>query len=145
LTKYSTRRNSQGLVNFIPEPEKVYRRRLNKLTSRRILDHLGFESISDIHLLFNNSSLENSLEMDDLYKPCDFTAINGYPHAILEKALEKLPSFKVTMPLVLKHISRLFRFVSINGVCAHNHEDVKMKLFVLSLEEDAHDGFQICR
>jgi hypothetical protein len=48
-------------------------------------------------LLFNNSSLEfnkSSLEMDDLYKPCDFTSINGYPHTLPEKALENLPSFQ---------------------------------------------------
>jgi hypothetical protein len=79
LTKYSTRRNSEGLVDFIPEPEQVYRRRLAKASSRRILSHLGFESIYDIHLFFANNSV--NLEMA-IYDPCDFSNINGYPHAI---------------------------------------------------------------
>jgi hypothetical protein len=90
LTKYSTRRNSKGLVDFIPEPEQVYRR-LAKASSRRILSHLGFESIYDIHLLFVSDSF--ILEMA-IYDPCDFSAINNYPHAIPEKAIEKLPSFQ---------------------------------------------------
>jgi hypothetical protein len=52
------------------------------LTSRRILDNLGSESISDIQFLFNNSQVE----MDDLYAPIDFSAINGYPHVIPEES-----------------------------------------------------------
>jgi hypothetical protein len=136
LTKYSTRRNSQGLLNFIPESKKVYRR-LNKLTSRRILDHLRFESIYDIYLLFNNSSLK----MDDLYKPCDFTAINGYPHAIPEKDLDKLPSFQGNNATSAK--TRIRAFTNCDNKWCGNvaHEDVKMKLFVLSLEKDALDWF----
>jgi hypothetical protein len=101
LTKYSTRRNSQGLVDFIPEPEKVYRRRLAKLASHRILDQLASESIFYIHLLFYKDSSLNfnftKVEMDDYFSPLDFSAINGYPHAILRKTIEKLPSFKEIM------------------------------------------------
>jgi hypothetical protein len=35
-----------------------------------------------------------------IYAPCDFSAINNYPHAILEKAIEKLPSFPVIAQFV---------------------------------------------
>jgi hypothetical protein len=90
LTRYSTRRNSEGLLNLIPEPEKVYRRRLAKASYRRVLSHLGTESISDIHLLFVD---QNFISEMSIYNKCDFTAINNYPHALPEKAIEKLHSF----------------------------------------------------
>jgi hypothetical protein len=92
LTKYSTRRNSHGLLSFVPEPEQIYRRRLNKLSSRRILSQQGFESISDLHLLFDNQPIVQ--EMDDLFTRFHFSSIAGYPHALLEKALKKLPTFQ---------------------------------------------------
>jgi hypothetical protein len=91
LTKYSTRRNSHSLLSFVLEPEQVYRRRLNKLSSRRILSQQGFESIYDLHLFFDNQPIFQ--EMDDLFTPFDFSAIAGYPHALSEKDLEKLPTF----------------------------------------------------
>jgi hypothetical protein len=136
-TRYSTRRNSEGLVNFIPEPEKVYRRRLNRLTSRRILDNLGSVSISNIQFLFIDNS---SIEMDDLYAPCDFTVINGYLHVILEKASDKLPSFQGNNVVSVRSHIKAFTHC-VNKWCGTTHEDVKMKLFVLSLEEDALDWF----
>jgi hypothetical protein len=37
-----------------------------------------------------------------IYDPCDFSAINNYPHAIPEKAIEKLPVSKAIMPFQLK-------------------------------------------
>jgi hypothetical protein len=140
LTKYSTRRNSQGLANFIPEPQKVYRRRLAKLASHRILDQLASESISDIHFLFY-LNFERK-EMDDYFSPLDFSTINGYPHALPEKAIEKLPSFQGNNVVTAKSHIKLFS-LCINKWCsgaAHNHQDIKMKLFALSLEE-ASDWF----
>jgi hypothetical protein len=129
LIKYSTRRNSEGLVNVIPKPEQVYRRRLAKATSRRILSHLGSASIFDIHFLFVN----NCISEMDIYDPCDFSNINGYPHAILEKTIEKLPSFQGNNAISAKmHVKYFMR--CINKWCVvHDHEDVKMKLFILSL------------
>jgi hypothetical protein len=35
-----------------------------------------------------------TLEMDDLYKPIDFSAISGYPHVIPERVLQKFPCFQ---------------------------------------------------
>jgi len=119
-TKYSTRRKSQGLVNFIPEPENVYRRRLNKITSCKILNSLLFESISNIHTLFNNLQVE---EMDDYFSPLDFAQINGYPHALPEKDIEKFCSFQGNNVVSVKYHLKYFSSC-INKWCSsatHNH------------------------
>jgi hypothetical protein len=88
--RYPTRRNPQGFVDSLPEPERVYRRRINRLAPLRVLESLG-EAIFDRQLLFvpNNPTSP----MDDLYKPCNFTNIQGYPHPLPDKAIEKSPSF----------------------------------------------------
>jgi hypothetical protein len=100
--KYTTRSTSQGLVYSFPEPEKVYRRRLNRLAPRRLLESLGEEAVSDIQFLFeqNNQPIVNTtttnpnLIMSTLLRPLNFAAIQGAPHAIPDKAIEKLPSFQ---------------------------------------------------
>jgi hypothetical protein len=77
-----------------------------------------------------------------IYAPCDFSAINNYPHAISEKAIEKLPIFQGNNVISAKmHVKSFMR--CINKWCvAHDYEDVKMKLFVLSLEDDALDWYE---
>jgi hypothetical protein len=77
-----------------------------------------------------------------VYAPCDFSAINNYPHALPEKAIEKLPSFQGNNAISAKiHVKSFMR--CINKWCAaHDYEDVKMKLFVLSLEDDASDWYE---
>jgi len=80
--------------------------------------------------------------MDDFYRPCDFSHICGYPHDLPETALERLPSFLGDHVISAKtHISRFNHFIA-KWCNAHNHEDVKMKLFVLSLEDEAGEWFQ---
>ena len=135
----STRSNSRGLPVPIPELERVYRRRENRLGPRRLLPSLGEEAISGIHLLFNNPLITSP--MDAIYQPCDFSNIDGYPHPIPDKALEKLPSFQGNNVVSVKiHVQNFSLCISkwCNG---HKYEDVKMKLFVLYLEEDALDWF----
>ena len=81
--------------------------------------------------------------MDDLFSPFDFNAIAGYPHALLEKALEKFPSFQGNNAISVKTHIKVFS-LCINKWCnatQHNHQDVKMKLFALSLEDEAFDWF----
>jgi hypothetical protein len=81
--------------------------------------------------------------MDDYFSPLDFSTINGYPHAIPEKAIEKLPSFQGNNVVTAKSHIKVFS-LCINKWCSgatHNHQDIKMKLFSLSLEEDASDWF----
>jgi hypothetical protein len=61
--KYTTRSTSQGVTYSFPEPEKVYRRRLNRLAPRRLLESLGEEALTDIQYLFqtnNNQSIVNT-------------------------------------------------------------------------------------
>jgi hypothetical protein len=127
------------LLSFILEPEKVCRIRLNKLASRKILDNLGSESISDIpffFLLFNNYSLE----IDELYSPIAFSAINDYPNVITEKDLEKLPYFQSNNVFnVIHHVSKFWH--CIHRWCRVTHKDVKVKLFILSFEDDSLDWF----
>ena len=81
--------------------------------------------------------------MDDLFAPFDFSAIAGYPHALPEKALEKLPTFQGNNAISAKTHLKAFS-LCINKWCnaaQHNHQDVKMKLFALSLEDEAFDWF----
>ena len=91
-----------GLVDFIPDPKNVLRRRLNKLYSRRILAELGYESVSDIHLLFqeNLENFENNncflSTMGEFFTQLNFTQIAGQPHDVLEKAIYKLMTFNGT-------------------------------------------------
>ena len=95
------------MVGLIPELERVYRRRRAKVDSRRILDNLGSESLSDIHLLFTQS-VET---MDDFYKPIALNSIAGYSHAMPDKAIESLTMFQgnnaVTAEAHYKKFSRM--------------------------------------
>jgi hypothetical protein len=79
-----------------------------------------------------------------IYDPCDFSNINGYPHAISKKPIEKLPSFQENNAISVKVPVQSF-MRCINKWCtAHDYEDVKIKLFVLSLEDDASDWYEDC-
>ena len=139
FARVSTRRTSSGLVSPSPDPERVFRERLNRLSRSRALASLGQEAISDIHLLFQEQ-VEPSI-MGDLFAPCNFTNINGYPHNIPDKAIEKLPSFQGNNAISATSHVKNFN-VCIRKWCnTANYEDVKMRLFVLSLEEDALDWF----
>jgi hypothetical protein len=95
--RYTTRSNSQGLVYSFPEHEKVYRRRLNRLAPRRLLESLGEEAISDIHLMFAHNNPTTTIPtstMGDRLRPCNFINIQDAPHPIPDKAIEKLLSFQ---------------------------------------------------
>lgn len=81
--------------------------------------------------------------MDDLFSPFDFTTIARYPHALPEKDLQKLPTFQGNNAISVKTRVKVFS-QCINKWCneaQHDHQDVKMKLFSLSLEDDAFDWF----
>ena len=79
--------------------------------------------------------------MNDLFAPCGFTNRNCYPHNIPDKAIEKLPSFQGNNAIsVVPHVKN-FNVCIFKWCNTANNEDVKMRLFVLSLEEDALDWF----
>jgi len=123
------------LVSPTPDLEKVFRVRLHKLSSRTLLVNLEQEAFSDIHLLFPNSTEQDIM---DLFTPCNFVNIQGYPHDLLENHFDKLPTFQGNNAVSVN--AHLKAFSSWLGKYAkgvdYNHGDVKMSLFVLSLEGD---------
>ena len=79
--------------------------------------------------------------MADFFKPLNFTQITGVPHAIQSDAIKKLPTFQGKKANAAKsHLHKFSRLLV--GYCNEDfdgHDDVKIKLFVLSLEEDVGD------
>jgi hypothetical protein len=150
VKRYTTRSNTQGLFYSFPEPEQVYRRRINRLPPRRLqLDNLGDEALTDIQYLFqnnnqptvNNPTPNPNLTMSIFLRPLNFAAIQGSPHAVPEKAIDKLPTFQGNNAISAK--SHILNFeMCVQKYCGgHNQEDVKMTLFVYSLEGDAAEWF----
>lgn len=79
--------------------------------------------------------------MGDLFAPCNFTNIPGYPYQFPDrvgKAIDELPLFQgnnaETHLKNFSHCMSKYRPYT-------DYEDVKMKLFVLLLENDALDWF----
>ena len=143
-SRYSTRRNSVGLVDFILDLEKVLRRRLNKLSSRKILVELGSESISDIHILFpENTNTTVSDIMGEYFTQLDFSQIVGQPHCLPYKAVKKLLIYTgtdaITSTMHLRNFSRCINAYVNDPVS--QHDDVYMKLFALSLDGKAGDWY----
>jgi ribonuclease HI len=148
--KYTTRNTSQGVIYSFLEPEKVYRRRLNRLAPRRLLESLGEEALTDIQYLFqtnNNQSTVNTptnnpnVVMSAFLRPLKFTAIQGAPHAIPDKAIEKLPCFQGNNAISAHSHVLNFDLCVLKYCRGHDEEDVKMTLFVYSLEGDAAEWF----
>jgi hypothetical protein len=147
--KCTTRSTSQGVIYCFPEHEKVYRRRLNRLAPRRLLESLGEEALTDIQYLFqtnkqqtvNNPTNNPNLTMSIFLRPLNFAAIPGAPHAVPEKAIDKLPTFQGNNAISAK--SHILNFqMCVERYCrGHDEEDVKMTLFVYSLEGDAAEWF----
>ena len=79
----------------------------------------------------------------DLFAPCNFANIQGYPNDFPNNGMDLLPSFQGNNAVsAMAHIKAFSSWLGkyARGV-DYNHEDVKMSLFVLSLEEDALDWF----
>jgi hypothetical protein len=141
--RYPTRSNPQGLVDSLPEPERVYMRRINRLAFRRFLENIGEEAISDIHLLFahNNPTTTNPTTMGDPLRPCNFANIQGYPHPIPDKTIEKLLVFQENNVVSARFHILNFNMCVLKWCNGHTYEDVKMIPFVYSLEGDSLDWF----
>jgi len=126
--KYSTRTNSQGIIDLVLEHEIYYRRRKYRLKIREINNQLALGSMQDIRILFvDNSIFLNPNQMDapcliDCYKPFDFFNIVCYPH--------DFPSSLENTPL----------FHGDNGIGAIEHWDDFMD-FVISLSIEHIDVF----
>jgi hypothetical protein len=145
----NTRSIAQGVIYSFPKPEKVYRRRLNCLAPRRLLESLGEEALTDIQFLFqtnnqqtvNNPTSTPNATMSVFLGPLNFAAIQGAPHQVPEKAIDKLPTFQGNNAISAKsHILNFKMCVEI--YCwGHDEEDVKMTVFVYSLEGDVVEWF----
>jgi hypothetical protein len=132
-----------------PEPEKVYRRRLNDHDPRRLLESLGEEALTNIQYLFqtNNQPTVNiptnnpNATMSTFLSPLNFAAIKGAPHDVPKKSIDKLPIFQGNNAISANsHISSFHRCVE--KYCrGHNEEYVKIILFVFSLEGDVVEWF----
>ena len=82
--------------------------------------------------------------MTELFKPLDFSQIAGAPHAIPKDAIKKLQRFEGNNATTTKtHLRKFERhLVSYCNSAATDHEDVKMNLFALSLEDDAAEWYE---
>jgi hypothetical protein len=99
--RYITRSIAQGLIYSFPKPKFFYRRRLHHLLLRRLLEIIGEEALTDIQFLFqtnNQPSVNNPTNtpnptMSVFLRHLNFAAIQGAPHQVPEKAIDKLPTF----------------------------------------------------
>jgi hypothetical protein len=123
------------LVDSLSESERVYRRRINRLAPCRFLESLGEEAISDIHLLFVQNNPTTT--MSDPLRPCNFSNIQGYPHPIPNKVIEKLSVFQGNNVVSAKTHILNFNMCILKWCNGHNYEDVTMTLFLYYLEGDA--------
>jgi hypothetical protein len=84
--KYSTRTNSQGIIDLVPEPELYYRRRKYRHKTRELNNQLGLENVQDLRILFvDNLSFLTQNQMaapwlTNFHKPFYFTNITSPPH-----------------------------------------------------------------
>lgn len=69
--------------------------------------------------------------------------MQGYPYYLPKNGLDKIPTFQGNNLINVKsHLKAFTNFlVTHANRPSYNHEDVKMNLFVISLEEDALDWF----
>ena len=72
-SRISTRINRRQLFHPLPDPKRFIRERLNRKTSHRNLENLGYQSLSDIHHLFVESHVHQSQEMTELFKRLEFS------------------------------------------------------------------------
>jgi hypothetical protein len=75
-----------------------------------------------------------------LYKALDITAFQGAPHALPKKYQKWLPKFQGNNVISAQTHVRAFEDILTEKEV--EHEDVVMKLFILSLEEDARVWFR---
>jgi hypothetical protein len=64
------------------------------LQAREVNNHVGFETLYDIRILFLDSSPLTqmvALWLTDTFKPFDFSNIAGYPHD-MPSSMEKIPN-----------------------------------------------------
>jgi hypothetical protein len=79
--------------------------------------------------------------MDELNIPFDFTNIQGYPHNIPKKAFDKIPTFQRNNVVYTRDHFGTFNNMILKTIWDNTHEDLRMRLLALSLENDVMDWF----
>jgi hypothetical protein len=79
--------------------------------------------------------------MSIFLRPLNFAAIQVAPHAVPEKTIDKLPIFQGNNVISAKTHIMNFRMCVQRYCGGHDEEDVKMTLFVYSLERDVAEWF----
>jgi hypothetical protein len=75
------------------------------------------------------------------YKALDMSRIQGYPHNLPNKFDKWLPKFSGNNVIIVEdHITHFYNSLGVHGV-PNEHEDVAMKLFSISLEENARSWY----
>jgi hypothetical protein len=89
----------------------------------------------------NTTTTNSNVTMSMFMRPLNFAAIQGAPHTIPDKAVEKLPCFSGNN--VVSANSHVLNFdLCVFKYCrGHDEEDVQMTLFVYSLEGDVAEWF----
>jgi hypothetical protein len=127
--RYSTRRSSQGTLPLIQEPERYFHQRIHRIKEPPIFeDYLDSPIVEDIQYLFESASVQpTQVIMGDwlveLNRPFNFTNIQGYPHDIPEKTIDKLPTFQGNN--VVSTADHWRKFKNMVNKFATNYEDVK--------------------
>jgi hypothetical protein len=85
----------------------------------------------------NTATTNSNTTMGDPLSPCNFINIQGYPHVVPDKVVEKLFAFQGNNVVsATSHITKVNMCI-LKWCSGHDEEDVKMKLFVYSLEGEA--------
>jgi hypothetical protein len=93
-----------------------------------------------INQTVNTPTNNPNVVMSAFLRPLNFAAIQGAPHAIPDKAIEKLPCFQGNNAISAHSHILNFNLCVLKYCRGHDEEDVKMTLFVYSLEGDALNG-----
>jgi hypothetical protein len=80
-------------------------------------------------------------EFHELYPPLDIKDILGYPNKLPPKWEKNIPKFDGDALFAIPHVSSFLKYVS---KLNERHEDVLIRLFVLSLEEDQWRWVKYC-
>jgi hypothetical protein len=80
--------------------------------------------------------------MTTFLSPLNFAAIQGSPHAVPEKAIDKLPIFHGNNAISANSNISSFNRCVLKYCGGHDEEDVKMTLFAFSLEGSAAELFE---
>ena len=133
-------------MKIFPELERVLQKILYRFESHKIIENIEVESIYDIQFLFTMETpinlVANPLSlMDSLFLPLNFTNIASHPHAIPDKAIEKLPTFQGNNAIsASSHLSKFSKcLLSWCWDPSSQHDAIYMNIFSLSLEKYACD------